>query len=156
MKADPFTSLNKMGYSIDPFERAEDLGRADYREANDKILYRDQPFTNTVKQKGTFFPHHKTYGTDKEFPEKKPPVKQPPLYGPFKDGDPLKTGHNKCIGGRYGTSEEQYIEEQEPLWNVTKKPTRPWNGVSQTKSMINFTTLNNFRNVNRETAMRPF
>ena len=105
VKADPFTSLNKIGYSLDPFERADDIERMDYRDANSKILYRDQPFTNTVKQKGTFFPHHKTYGTDKEFPEKKSPVKQPPLYGPFKDGDPLKTGHNKCIGGRYGTTE---------------------------------------------------
>ena len=108
---DPFTSLNKLGYSIDPFERADDIERSDYREANNKILFRDQPFTNTVKQKGTFFPHHKTYGIDREFPEKKPTKTPPPLFGPFKDGDPLKTGHNKCIGGRYGSTEEQYIEE---------------------------------------------
>lgn len=111
VKADPFTSLNKLGYSLEPYERAQDIERADYRDANNKILFRDQPFTNTVKQKGTFFPHHKTYGTDKEFPEKKPSVTPQPLFGPFKDGDPLKTGYNKCIGGRNGSTEEQYLEE---------------------------------------------
>ena len=128
----------------------------EYKKQNEKILHRDQPWSNTVKQRGTFFPHNKTYGTDVVFPDKKAYKTPPPMFGPFKDGDPLKTGYNKCIGARNGTSEEKYVEEQEPLWQMSRKPAKPWNGVSQTKSMINFTTLNNFRNVNRESAMRPF
>ena len=156
VKPEPFTSKNQLGYSEDPYERAQDLERAEYRRHNGKILFRDQPWASTVKQRGTFFPNNKTYGTDRVFPEKPLRLTPPPLFGPFKDGDPLKTGYNKCIGGRNGTTEERYIEEQEPLWTLSQKPAKPWNGVSQTKSMINFTTLNNFRNVNREKAMRPF
>ena len=48
-----------------------------------------------------------------KFPEKKPYRPPPPLYGVFKHGDPLKTGYNKCIGGRNGTTEEKYVEEVE-------------------------------------------
>ena len=158
VKPEPFTSLNKIGYSEDPYERAQDLERAEYSRLNTKIMYRDQPFSNTVKQRGTFYPHNKTYGSERYFPEKKPAKPQPALFGAFKPGDPLKTGHNKCIGGRNGTTEEKYVEEQEPLWTFspTKRHQTPWNGTAETKSMINSTTLNNFRNVNREKAMRPF
>ena len=86
---------------------------------NNKIVYRDQPWSNTVKQRGEFFPHKKTYGTDRTFPEKRPSVVEPPLFGSFKAGDPLKTGYNKCIGGRNGTTEEKYMEEQEALWPMS-------------------------------------
>ena len=61
-----------------------------------------------------------TFGTNKYFSEKKPIEKQPPLFGAFKPGDPLKTGYNKCIGGRNGTTEEKYIEEREPIWTTTQ------------------------------------
>ena len=86
---------------------------------NNKIVYRGEPWSNTVKQRGEFFPHKKTYGTDRTFPEKRPTVVEPPLFGSFKAGDPLKTGYNKCIGGRNGTTEEKYMEEQEALWPMS-------------------------------------
>ena len=40
-------------------------------------------------------------------------MKKQPLFGPFKKGDMMKTGYNKCIGAKNGTSEELYMEEME-------------------------------------------
>jgi hypothetical protein len=47
------------------------------------------------------------------FKEKKRPSVEPPRYGLWKNGDPLKSSYNKCIGARNGTSEEAYLEEGE-------------------------------------------
>jgi len=41
---EPFTNLNQMGYSLEPYERAQDMGRTDYARQNNSILHRDQPF----------------------------------------------------------------------------------------------------------------
>lgn len=41
---EPFTSLNQMGYSLEPYERAQDMSRTDYAKQNNSILHRDQPF----------------------------------------------------------------------------------------------------------------
>jgi len=38
---EPFTSLNKLGYTEDPYERKEDMVRNDYSESNSKILFRN-------------------------------------------------------------------------------------------------------------------
>jgi len=141
----------------DPYERRQDIDRLESASQNCRILHRDQPWANTVRQRGTFYPVHKTFGTHVKFPEKRRAQVQPPKYGPFKAGDPLKTGYNKCIGKRYGTSEEAYLEEQEedPLYktsNSAKKPTVPWVDVSGGKSMMNASTLTMLRNVNKECA----
>jgi len=69
---EPFTSMNKIGYSEEPYERKEDQARAEYAKQNGKILYRDQPFNHIVRQRGTFYPHFTTYGTNLTFPNKKP------------------------------------------------------------------------------------
>ena len=117
------------------------------------------PWSNTVKQRGCFSPEILTYGTSRNFPEKLKPLIPPPLYGVFKAGDPLKTGPNKCIGGRQGTTEEKYMEEREPMFPLSPHRPRlakPWRNVSQPKSMVNTTTLNNFRNINMERSMRPY
>ena len=152
VKAEPFTNLNKMGYSEDPFEHKQDDGRNEYAKQNGRIIHRDQPWSNTVRQRGTFYPAFTTYGTNIAFPEKKADVKKQPLFGAFKNGDPLKTGYNKCIGGRNGTSEEQYLEEMEQDAVQYRKnvSTSIWRGVTGGQSMMNATTLNNTRNVNRE------
>lgn len=106
VKAEPFTSLNKLGYSIEPFERKQDQEREGYGKRNSEILVRSQPWSNTVRQRGTFQPNFTTFGTNITFPEKKPAVKKPALFGPFKQGDPLHTGYNRCIGARTGTTED--------------------------------------------------
>lgn len=152
VKADPFTSLNKLGYSEDPYERRQDLGRDEYAKQNSKILHRDAPWNNRVRQRGTFYPNFTTYGTNIAFSEKKPEIKKQPLFGPFKKGDMLKTGYNKCLGGHGRTTEDQYMEEMEQdtvkyRKNVT---TNFWRGVTNGQSMGQTTTLNNFRNVNKE------
>lgn len=49
VKADPFTSLNKLGYSEDPYERKQDQGRDEYAKQNSLIIHRDQPWSNTVR-----------------------------------------------------------------------------------------------------------
>jgi len=38
---EPFTSLNKIGYSEDPYERKEDIIRAEYASNNSKIYLRN-------------------------------------------------------------------------------------------------------------------
>ena len=40
-KAEPFTNLNQFGYSEDPYERKQDLERAEYAKNNSKILHRE-------------------------------------------------------------------------------------------------------------------
>jgi len=115
-------------------------------------LHRDQPFQNSVKQKGTFYPHFTTYGTNLAFPNKKRDQKLQPLFGSWKQGDPLKTGYNKCIGNRNGTTEEAYLEEGEhdPIV-FQKNVTRPiWKTTTNHLSMANTTVLNNTRNINKE------
>ena len=61
-------------------------------------------------------------------------------------------GHNKCIGGRNGTTEEAYIEEMEedPVQYRKNVTTSIWKGVTNGQSMMNATTLNNARNINVE------
>lgn len=93
--------MKGIGYREDPFERKEDLTRAEYALQNSKIMYKNQPFSQVVKQHGTFIPHKMTYGTTKEFPEKPAASKFIPKYGPFKAGDLNHTGHNKTFGGVY-------------------------------------------------------
>ena len=74
------------------------------------------------------------------------------MFGPFKKGDMLKTGHNKCIGGRNGTTEEAYEEEreQDPVKYRKNVKADMWRGVTNDLSMMNATTLNNIRNINKE------
>jgi len=85
-----------------------------------------------VRQRGTFQASFTTYGTNIAFPEKSQSEKKQPLFGPFKNGDPLKTGYNKCIGARNGTSEEKYMEEmeQDPVKFRKNVTTSVWRGVT--------------------------
>jgi hypothetical protein len=46
---EPFTNLNGIGYKEDPYERKEDLAREEYAKQNSLIIYKNQPFNNTVK-----------------------------------------------------------------------------------------------------------
>ena len=66
------------------------------------------------------------------FPDKKREEKKQPLFGPFKQGDPLHTGFNKTIGGHGRTSEDQYIEEMEQDTVQYRKnvKTSVWRGVT--------------------------
>jgi hypothetical protein len=151
---EPFTSMNKLGYHDEPFERAQDQARDAYAKQNGKILYRDQPFNHIVKQRGTFYPHFTTYGTNLAFPAKVPAVTQPPHYGAWKHGDPLHHAYNKTIGARNGCTEEKYLEEGEHDPIVFQKDVkRPiWKTTTNELSMANSTVLNNTRNINKETA----
>ena len=64
----------------------------------------------------------------------------------------MHTGYNKCIGGHGRTSEEQYLEEmeQDPVQYRKNVTTNIWKGVTNGLTMMNSTTLNNARNINRE------
>ena len=87
--SEPFTNLNQIGYSEDPYERKEDLLREEYARLNNLILKKNEPFSHVVRQHGTFYPNMITFGTNKTFAPKKLFEKSPPKYGPFKIGDPL-------------------------------------------------------------------
>jgi len=152
VKADPFTSFNKIGYAEDPYERKQDMIRTEYAKQNSLIIHRDQPWSNTVRQRGCFYPSLSTYGCNIAFPDKAAKAKQQPLFGPFKNGDPLHTGHNKTIGGHGRTTEDQYVEEreQDPVQYRKNVKTDVWRGVTNGQTMMNSTTINNFRNINKE------
>jgi len=66
----------------------------------------------------------------------------------------LKTGHNKCIGGHGRTSEDVYEEEreQDPVKYHKNVKADYWRGVTNSLTMMNSTSLNNFKNINRERA----
>ena len=151
--AEPFTNQNGIGYSEDPYERNQDLNRDETARLNSAILYKNQPFSEVVKQHGTFYPHKMTYGTSKQFAEKPKSPKFVPKYGVYKRGDLSHTGYNKTFGGHNGRSTEyDYHEEQEqdpvkyqrdvrnPIWRTTNQ---------MSKSMANVTMVNHYRNVNQ-------
>ena len=82
-----------------------------------------------MTQRGPFYPHILTFGTTKEFAEKKPVPKSPFQYGVWKSGDNAHTGFNKTFGGHSGRSTEYcYVEQREedklvikdrPVWRTT-------------------------------------
>ena len=49
-------------------------------------------------QHGTFDPFRKTYGSDRDFPNKTVIKGSPPEFGPFKIGNLPKQGYNKTVG----------------------------------------------------------
>lgn len=86
------------------------------------------------------------------FPEKKKEIKKPALFGSWKHGDPLHTGYNKCLGGHGRTTEDAYVEEEEedPIM-YQKNVSKPiWRDPTNGKTMMNTSTHNNFRNINKE------
>jgi hypothetical protein len=110
--AEPFASLNTIGYAEDPHERKEDISREDYAKQNSLILYKNQPFSHVVRQHGTFYPNVLTFGTSKTFANKASAERFVPHYGSFKRGDEPHTGFNKTLGGHNGRSTEyNYVEE---------------------------------------------
>lgn len=114
--AEPFTQFHQITHHEDPFERKEDLGRDEYARLNAKIIHRNEPFSQVVRQHGSFYNDVGTYGTRKEFPNKRAAEVKPPMFGTFKHGDPAHVGHNKTFGGAHAnkaSNEYQYDEERE-------------------------------------------
>lgn len=152
--SEPFTNLNQLGYSEDPYERKEDLARDEYARLNGKILHRGQPFSHVVRQHGTFYPNMLTFGTTKQFPEKRAPSQTQPLYGPFRKGDPAHVGYNKTFGGHGKSSELDYVEqcEQDPVRFHPSGSRQPvWRDTaSMSKSMMSAPVHDNRRNVSHE------
>lgn len=94
-------------------------------------MFKNQPYSVAVRQRGTFYPHEMTYGTSLKFPEKPKEVKLKAKYGPMKIGDAAHTGYNKTFGGSNKSTEYRYVEEREqdpvkyqkdirnPVWHGT-------------------------------------
>ncbi len=141
---------------MDPYERKEDLARDEYARLNSKILFQNQPFSHVVRQHGTFYPNMMTFGTTREFKEKKASPAKAPLFGAFKAGDPAHVGHNKTFGGNGRSTEYTYVEEcEQDKVQFQKNVTKPrWNTTAQmSKSMMNATVSHNPRNVNRDNSL---
>ena len=47
--SEPFTNLNGIGYTEDPYERKEDISREEYAKLNGSILFKNQPFNHVVR-----------------------------------------------------------------------------------------------------------
>lgn len=77
------------------------------------------------------------------------------MFGPFKHGDPLHTGHNKCIGGHGRTTEDAYVEEvEEDPVKYQKNVKKPiWRDPTNDLTMMNATVANNLRNINKDRAL---
>jgi len=120
----------KISYMEDNYERKEDMRKLDYQRRAALILYKDKPFSNRVTQHGTFDPFMKTYGTNIDFPNKKVPTKQNPIYGAFKAGDGPKIGYNSSIGKLYPYMEDPVEDTvtfqknvKTPVWKTTQVST---------------------------------
>lgn len=74
------------------------MRKLDYQRRAALILDKSKPFSNTVKQHGTFDGFRKTYGTDRKFNEKLVPKHPAPSFGAFKIGNLPKKGYNKSLG----------------------------------------------------------
>ena len=147
--AEPFSQFKDISYIEDPYERKEDMQRDEYIRLNSKILHKNQPFSQSVKQRGTFYPERMTYGTSYNFPVKATPIKQKPAYGVFKPGDPAHTGYNKTFGGGNKSSEYRYVEECEQDTVMYQRDVKSpvWYPTSQmTKSMASTSVQNHPRN----------
>ena len=68
VKAEPFTQFSRIGHTLDPYERKQDMGRDEYAKQNNQIMHRNQPWSNTVRQRGCFYPNITTFGTNIKFP----------------------------------------------------------------------------------------
>lgn len=73
-------------YVEDAYERKEDMRKLDYQRRAAQILDKNQPYTSSVFQHGTFDPLRKTFGTEKGFGRKMDIKSDPPSFGPFKIG----------------------------------------------------------------------
>lgn len=85
-------------YVEDAYERKEDMRKLDYQRRAALILDKNQAYTSSVKQHGTFDPTRKTYGSELKFSSKYLPQAQSPNYGAFKIGNLPKQGYNKLLG----------------------------------------------------------
>ena len=85
-------------YVEDAYERKEDMRKLDYQRRAAQILDKNQPYTSSVFQHGTFDALRKTYGTEKGFGRKMDIQNDPPSFGPFKIGGLPKKGYNKTLG----------------------------------------------------------
>lgn len=74
------------------------MRKLDYQRRAALILDKSKPFSNTVYQHGTFDQFRKTYGTDRNFPDKLNPKHPDPSFGAFKIGNLPKKGYNKSLG----------------------------------------------------------
>lgn len=52
--SEPFTSLNGIGYGLEPYERKQDLMRTTQQNFDNCILDPAKPFSHTVIQRGNF------------------------------------------------------------------------------------------------------
>ena len=89
---------NNLGLYERKYERKEDMRKLDYQRRAALILDKSKPWTNTVKQHGTFESFRKTFGSDREFALKYQVKTQPPTFGAFRIGNLPKKGYNKCLG----------------------------------------------------------
>ena len=96
----------KQQYTEDAYERKEDMRKLDYQRRAAQILDKGKPYTTSVFQHGTFEPMNRTYGADRNFPNKTILGKQPPAFGPFKIGNLPRKGYNKTVGKNH-----LYIED---------------------------------------------
>lgn len=105
-RREPETFQKKYSYMEDAFERKEDMRKLDYQRRAALILDKNQAYTSSVKQHGTFDPFRKTYGSAADFPQKPKYAKPTPRYGPFRMQNVAKSKPAELIGGN-----SMYIED---------------------------------------------
>lgn len=69
-RREPETFQKKYPYMEDAYERKEDMRKLDYQRRAALILDKNQAYTTSVYQHGTFDSFRKTYGSAADFPAK--------------------------------------------------------------------------------------
>ncbi len=85
-------------YVEDPFNRKRELEKKERDEHHSKL--QEKPFSNKVKGREVFFNNVQTYGEDRVYPPRTPPLKREPIMThdvPFKPSNPPKRGYNKTL-----------------------------------------------------------
>lgn len=119
------------------------MRKLDYQRRAALILDKNQPYTSSVFQHGTFDPFRKTYGTEKKFGRNLSMTADPPAYGPFKVGGLPKKGYNKNIGANPPYIEDP-IEDTVTYQKDIKNPV--WKGPTHTTSMAYAPMSSHYKN----------
>lgn len=120
------------------------------RSFNDKVIHPEKPWSNRVYQHGNFQPDRTQYGCDRQFPTKTVPAKTPPSFGPWKNPNKPKFGHEKLMGGYLDHPYVENMDKDKVRYHDRSEKKPVWNPVTPGLQLKVVTVMDNKRNINKE------
>lgn len=94
-------------------------------------------------QRGCFQPNRSQYGCDRDFPLKSAPSMFTPSYGPWKNPNIPKRGHEKLISGYADFPYAEQMEKDQVRFHERSEKKPVWNPVTPGKQLSVVSVLNN-------------